>query len=48
MSQMEYFCLDPKMPANKDNCRKADLYVYIGERNKDLVVGNFLYIAKEL
>ena len=28
------------MPANKDNCRKADLYIYTGERNKYLVVGN--------
>lgn len=30
------------MPVNKDNFRKADLYVCIEERSKDLVVGNRL------
>ena len=29
-----------QMHVNKDICSKADLYVYIGERNKDLVVGS--------
>lgn len=28
------------MPVNKKNCRKADLYAYIGERSKDLIVGS--------
>ncbi|EGW14929.1 hypothetical protein I79_023717 [Cricetulus griseus] len=29
-----------QMLASKDNCRKADLCNYIGEGNKDMVVGN--------
>ena len=29
-----------QMSLNKDNCRKADFYVFIGERSKYLVVGS--------
>ena len=28
------------MPVNHDNCRKTDIYVYVGERSKVLVVGS--------
>ena len=53
---MECFCLDTKHWPNacKNNCRKADLYIYIGEKSKDLVMGSkfldcvtvFTYILK--
>ena len=28
-----------QIPGNKDNYRKADLYIYIEERDRDLIVG---------
>ena len=30
-----------QMPADKDNCRKADLCTYLGERNEGLAVENY-------
>lgn len=31
-----------QIPVNKDKCKKAVLYIYIGDRNKDLVLGSRL------